>query len=332
MGAYADWQPRYAEAGLATFPVLIDGKTKKPAVSNYLKMGQPASDQLVLKMGEFDAFGFRLGRGATKITVLDVDSADDRIFADALGRHGATPVIVRSGSGNHQAWYRHGGEGRRIRPVRGLPVDILGGGYVVAPPSRGSFRPYEFIQGGLADVDRLPVMRAPPAAPAADLVSDLAGYDVPDGIRNCTVWRACMQHAANGGGLADLEAFAARFNRNCIPPLDPNELGKAVASARKITESGNNWFKRGNGVVTISQNAVDTLAASNPAAFALLGLLQRWHYDKPEFVLANAVVDKLGWTLPKFRSARDALAKADQIHCIHKGGRGPNDPPIYAWT
>jgi hypothetical protein len=71
----------------------------------------------------------------SNVTVLDVDIGDERVLSDALARHGETPLVVRSGSGKYHAYYRHNGERRRIRPWRGLPIDLLGeGGLVVAPP------------------------------------------------------------------------------------------------------------------------------------------------------------------------------------------------------
>ncbi len=46
-----------------------------------------------------------------------------------------------------------------------MPFDrykaLLGGGFVVAPPSVGATRVYEIIKGTLADLDRLPVARIP---------------------------------------------------------------------------------------------------------------------------------------------------------------------------
>jgi hypothetical protein len=95
----------------------------------------------------------------SKITVLDIDDKGERTLAAALDRHGSTPILVRSGSGNHQAWYRHNGEHRLIRPWRGLPIDLLGAGFVVAPPSISTKGQYEFIQGSLDDLERLPVLR-----------------------------------------------------------------------------------------------------------------------------------------------------------------------------
>ena len=107
--SFAQWQPIYAAHGLSTFPVRIDAGAKKPMAKNYLRAGRRYSDRLAQQFPDAQAFGFALG-SRTKITVLDSDSNDDRILFDAMTRHGKTPLIVRSGSGNYQAWYRHNGE------------------------------------------------------------------------------------------------------------------------------------------------------------------------------------------------------------------------------
>src|SRR5262245_35374768 len=105
-GIFATWQPQYAERSLPTFPV---GAEKKPAIRRYDRIGAAASRQLAIRFPAVDAFGLMLGR-RNKITVLDIDTPDERVLADALARHGNTPFVVRSGSGNWQAWYRHNGE------------------------------------------------------------------------------------------------------------------------------------------------------------------------------------------------------------------------------
>jgi hypothetical protein len=51
------------------------------------------------------------------------------------------------------------GERRQIRPDPDVPIDILGGGYVVAPPSKVAKGDYEFLQGSLDDRDRLPALQ-----------------------------------------------------------------------------------------------------------------------------------------------------------------------------
>ena len=98
---------------------------------------------LARRFPDCDAFGFRVGARAN-ITVLDIDTPDERVLADALDKHGNTPVVVRSGGGKFQAWYSHNGERRSIRPDRSRPIDILGDGYVVAPPSHGVVAQYHF--------------------------------------------------------------------------------------------------------------------------------------------------------------------------------------------
>lgn len=160
-GVFAEWQPVYAERGIATFPCEAN---KKPAVSNYAKFGLPESTKIVPRFASANALGFMCGR-RSRITVLDVDSKNERILADALDRHGKTPIVVRSGSGNYQAWYRHGGERRAIRPWGSdLPIDILGGGYVVAPPSRVEKGEYQFIDGSLDDLGNIPTLEKRPIA------------------------------------------------------------------------------------------------------------------------------------------------------------------------
>jgi hypothetical protein len=70
-GLFAAWQPVYAEHGIPTFPVVIEAGDKRPAVSSFLKVGQPASRQLAQKFGANNAFGFGVKRA--KLTILDVD-------------------------------------------------------------------------------------------------------------------------------------------------------------------------------------------------------------------------------------------------------------------
>lgn len=118
-----------------------------PAVTGYLRMGLPASRALVARFGHVDAFGFALKRA--DITVLDVDTPDERVLADALTRHGRTPIMVRTQSGNWQAWYRNGGEGRSVRPFPNLPIDVLGKGYVFAPPPMAPRGPMALSRGRL---------------------------------------------------------------------------------------------------------------------------------------------------------------------------------------
>src|SRR5262249_12989334 len=157
-GIFSRWQPRYAERGIATFPVTAE---KTPATKGYLRTGIPGSAQLAEKFQHANALGFACGR-YNKVTLADIDTTDEKVLADALRAYGDTPIISRTASGGFHASYRHNGERRRIRPKPGTPIDILGGGYAVAPPSQVTKGAYEFIQGGLDDLGSLkPMVGAP---------------------------------------------------------------------------------------------------------------------------------------------------------------------------
>src|SRR5262249_7530340 len=125
--SFDKWQADYAAHGVATFPVDAD---KRPMVSRYSKFGLVGSAEIASKFANAPAIGFMCGK-RNGITSLDCDSRDERVLADALSRHGQTPLVARTGSGHFQAWYRHNGERRRIRPDRNVPIDILGAGFVV---------------------------------------------------------------------------------------------------------------------------------------------------------------------------------------------------------
>lgn len=182
---FGDAQPVYAEHGIATFPVT---ELKAPAVRGYLKMGLDTSRGLVIKFPDAPAIGFATKR-RNGVTILDIDTPDEKVLADALNSHGHTPLIARTGSGKFHAYYRHNGERRRIRPWRGLAIDLLGtGGFVVAPPSEVAKGSYSFIEGTLDDIDQLPALRnldlPEPKQPSAI-----------EGERNNKLWEHCMRQA-----------------------------------------------------------------------------------------------------------------------------------------
>ena len=185
--SFRDWQPLYADHRIATFPVRVNDEGKVPAIRGWQRVGLPGSSKLAQKFAGADALGFCPGR-RTGLTILDVDTPDERVLADALDRYGPTPMIVRSGSGNFQGWYSYNGETRRIRPEPDKPIDILGSGFVVAPPSRGIKGAYQFIEGRLDDLERLPIMQnikiaSPPLSPASNPVEGVA-----EGSRNNSLW------------------------------------------------------------------------------------------------------------------------------------------------
>ena len=129
-----------------------------PLVKNPQKFGRDASVAISSRYQDASAFGYYCGR-SNGITVLDVDTPDERVLADAITRHGRTPIVVRTASGKFHALYRHNNERRSVRAWDGLPIDLLGTGLAIAAPSVVARGQYEIIQGHLDDLDRLPIMR-----------------------------------------------------------------------------------------------------------------------------------------------------------------------------
>jgi Bifunctional DNA primase/polymerase, N-terminal len=153
---FSQWQPVYAEHGIATIPC---DQSKRPLVRQPQKFGCKASAEIASKFPDTLTFGYYTGCGSG-ITVLDIDTPHECILAAALDRHGSSPIIVRTGSGKFHALYRHNGERRSIRPWgKDLPIDLLGAGLCIAPPSVVTKGSYKIIEGHLDDLDRLPIMR-----------------------------------------------------------------------------------------------------------------------------------------------------------------------------
>jgi hypothetical protein len=265
--SFGAWQPLYADHRIATFPVRVSSDGKVPAIRGWQSVGLPGSSKLAQKFAGADAFGFCPGR-RTGLTILDVDTPDERVLADALDRYGSTPVIVRSGSGNFQGWYRNNGEGRLIRRIDpDQPIDILGSGFVVAPPSRGVKGDYQFISGGLDDLDRLSVLRgikiaSPPLSPDLPLAKTIT-----EGERNDTLFDHCMRSALFCDDLESLLDVARTRNAEYMPPLPDTDVVKTTKSAWGITERGQNRFGKHGAWLILDH--VDRLV-SDPNVLALI--------------------------------------------------------------
>lgn len=331
-GVFGTWQPIYAEAGLATFPV--DADAKKPSVGNPLKAGRRASAQWALKFSEANALGFACGT-RSRITVVDIDDPDENLVADAMAKLGPTPVVVRTASGKHHLWYRHNGERRSPRKLAremGLsgPVDILGErGFAIAPPSLRGGSTYEWTQGSLADLANVPMMRKSLAAPA----NDSGGVAEPsvEGQRNDLLFRACLGAARTASSLAGLLGFAHELNNSGQwPALPLDEVERAAASAWRIQEEGRNLVGKGRAVV-LSGDEMANLRP-NPEAMYLYTVLRENHWGR-DFCIANAWHDDLpcgAWSLRRFKAARDYLLKRGLVVLVSR--ERPGVAAIYRFS
>jgi len=329
MGVFAEWQPRYADHGVATFPLLIEGKTKKPATKGYNRVGLKGSGQLAIKFPDVDALAFMAG-GRSGLSLVDIDSPDDEdLLREVLRRYGDTPLISRTGSGGFHCYYRHGGEGRKIRVDPSMPVDLIGGGVAAAPPSLGAGgRAYRFIRGNIADLHRLPFIRGD--AGRADVQEAVKRELVQVGNRNRALFEHLMREARHVDTFDDLLDVARTYADNEFEaPLPEAELLQTAKSAWGYETTGKNKFGQA-ATLNLHRDVVLVHAAKNPEAFALFSILQAQHKGlRGEFALSKAMADSMGWHLRKFKAARDYLVDVGLVTCTHPGGRGPKDPPRY---
>jgi hypothetical protein len=334
-GVFAVNQPMYAERGIATFPLHDD---KVPALSNYQKIGLPASSKLALnhRFRSASSFGF-MCNARTRVSVLDVDTTDENVLAEAMIRHGSTPVVARTASGKFHAFYRHNGERRKIRHFKGLPIDLLGkNGLVVATPSRFEKGAYSFIQGSLDDFGRLPVMRgldsdfysSASQIPARPVLSPCQ-EEIPavEGVRNNELWRFCMQQLSlKAHDIDAIVAAAIIRNSTFNPPLPESEAVKIAASAWGRTAQGLNWFgQRGSYLPTTTVNDM----VRDPYLLALISWLQAENAPTSTFWVADGLADKLGWPRRQLANARRKAIDAGWIVPINSPA--PGQPVSYRW-
>jgi hypothetical protein len=215
-GVFSTWQQVYAEHGIATFPVTAN---KAPATKGYLRTGLNGSKQLAQKFLDADAFGFACGR-SSKITVVDIDTTNENVVADAIARHGEPPIITRTASGKFHLPYRYNGERRQIRPFP--DIDVLGdGGMVIAAPSKISTGTYEFIKGNLDELDRLKPMRG--------IVTPVQSR-IQKGHRKQALFEHCRAHVHACDTMEDLLDVGMTY-RDIM--LDPHPT--PISDARVLT-------------------------------------------------------------------------------------------------
>lgn len=314
-GLFHSWQSEYEAAGIAVFPA--DAAKKIPSVSNYLKAGIPAARVWAQKYPDKEALGFAPGQ-RSGVVVLDLDEPGERIIAEAFDQFGPSPVVVQTASGKHHAWYRWNGERRKIGKVMpGRKADILGGGFVLAPPSRTAAGQYRFIQGSLDDVRSLPKLRSIlPPVESVDLGRDATNEPVPVGRRNDDLFRVLMQAAKLTATLDELITSAAAFNRSYAEPLPDDEVVRTAHNVWNKTQSGDNWFGS-RGLVAVARVDLHELQLLGPDCLALAMHLRANHAGlRLNFFVADSMAHAMpggAWSRKRLSAARSSLVASGEL-------------------
>ena len=272
-------------------------------------------------LAKADGIGIVMGQ-SSGITEIDIDAPGEAYIAAAIERFGPTPVVIRTASGKSKLWYRHNGEGRLIRPTPEMPIDVLGDGCTLAPPSWNEVRAsaYMFVNGSIPDIQHLPTIRTDDFA----VLHAQSPSAVRCGERNDTLWRFCMGQARYCDDVEALidaaESWAACFQ----DPLNKHEIQSCARSAWKYEESGRNFVGLKKPTVTAMDLAMDNLI-DKPDAYTLYQLLCRWHPSRPIFAIAPTAMSNAGnppWSPHRISHARDVLLERMFIEEVSPPERG----------
>lgn len=308
MGIYSHYVGEFTERGIGAFPV--DTRAKKPAVSGWQGANTVKAMAWARKPKLADAEGLGIVMGKpTGIVEVDVDAVGPAWLSTAVTRFGETAIVIRTASGKSKLWYRHNGEGRSVRPFQGEPIDILGGGFTIAPPSRrfDLAASYQFISGGLDDIANLPTI---PSSAFSGL-SERPAEGVRNGERNDALWRWCMAEARNCDDVEALIDVAATWVAGFADPLPAAEIERCARSAWKYEETGRNYLGLKRPQINAGDRIMDALI-DQPDALVLYQMFVRWHQNRASFAIAPRAMSEAAippWPRGKIARARDILVE-----------------------
>ena len=315
--------PVYADAGLPTFPV--DTRAKRPRVKRWqgTTLRHSRAWARSPELGAADGLGLLMGK-PSGIVEIDVDAVGTAWLGAALDRFGDTPAVIRTASLKHKLWYQHNGEGRHIRPLTGWPIDALGDGYSICPPSEREDlgTSYRFLHGSLADVDRLPKIRES----ALDLRPTRAAEGVLPGMRNDTVWRWCMREARHCDDAEALIDAALTWAARMPDPLPAAEIEKCARSAMRYEVTGRNFIGTRKPQFDAGARIMDHLF-DNPDAYMLRAMFERFHGHRSDFFIAPRAMSAAGsppWHFTRIEKARDLLIERGLLEEIEPPRQGRN--------
>ncbi|WP_170791662.1 bifunctional DNA primase/polymerase [Ruegeria lacuscaerulensis] len=320
-GVFAQHAEAYAAAGLSAFPV--DTRNKRPAITGW-QNATPRRTRVwasVEKLGAANGLGILVGK-SSGVTEIDVDGVGEAWLALAVKQFGETPVVIRTASGKAKLWYRHNGEGRHIRPIQGQPIDVLGKGFTIAPPSwrEDLAASYEFCSGSIDDVANLPTI----PATALEMVCGGVSGSVAAGERNDRLLRYCMSQARHCDDVAGLFDVAQTWASAFPTPLSTSEIYRCAKSAWGYETKGRNFLGLRKPQVTEGDRIMDELI-DRPEALALFQVILRFHSNRTSFAIAPRAMSKAKnppWDWRRIANARDILIERGFIEELSAPERG----------
>lgn len=345
MGAFAEAFRTFAVQGIPVIPT-------RPDVPSMPMVRHPAQFRVstcrkLTENPRFNDANAGLWTGRTSgLTIVDIDSTDPAHLAEVIHIFGDTRLKISTPSGGVHLYYGHKGEKRRTRIFgKALPVDILGSGLAVAPPS---IRPatgkkaagvYQVIEGDLTALAGLPCIRAgalppqekPDAGSPREARIDLRGMREGDG-RDNALFNFARHAAARTETEQELVAAVLAENAKMVEPLTTTIAMQKVAQAWKYKMHGK-LIVAGDRAAVMELHTIN-ICQGRPGSFMLLAYLRSHHPAAHEFaIVPEAIALSIGLSPNTIRKDRDWLVAAGLLILIRRGGgrdaTGGGIPSVY---
>jgi hypothetical protein len=332
---FADAAESLWHAGLVPLPVGgPDGK--RPLLASFTRWrSRPPLSAIQKWAREHPQAG--LGVVTGRLSNLVIADADDMAAEAAMIELlGASPIVVATSRGSHR-WFRWSGE--RCLNLRrlGINADLKGGGgFALVPPTiRPDGGRYRFRTGGLADLGRLPPIKAGALDGLGQSAPVVPLHGVREGHRNSTLLKAALRHARHADDLDTLVDAVLTTNDTFMPPLPPAEAERVARSAWRLQIEGRNWSgSTGHAIITGAEARACFRVSHGEDAIALLTLLRLSHAGshRPFPVAAEAMAEAdliTGWGPRRYWRAARILMEVGMLSCTRPGGHGAGDVSHY---
>lgn len=341
LGPFASAAEAWWRAGLAPIPTGgEDGK--KPLVARFTKWSRhPGLNAIRKWIVKYPGANVGVVTGPlSDICVVDIDSAVPTLLQQIVERCGDTPLKTHTPRGGYHLWYRYNGEASADLAPH-IPVQVkAAGGFVVVPPSvrpKGFYagRSYEFIEGTLADLTRLPALKPGSIDRVAETaINPTRLRAIKEGRRNNSLFRHLIARAPHCDDREALLDVGMTFGQlDCDPNLPIAEIVKTVNGVWRMYEEGRLWAKCAEPRVVVPRTAINALSGD---ALKFYLKLQLSHFDRPQFALApKAMAERQvvpGWSHQKYRAVREELLEKRYVKMLHKGGCRPGDPSMFGFS